>query len=268
MTDKEKLEAIRAEIHRLVDVRGYDREMANDLLTFMDSLPNEPVSDFEMALTEMIDKAQKCVVEPCAIAAQWKDYLIELSKSEEPISEKLEKIVEEIAEPTILNAYGTKELARRLRNTICGTSVSEDLGKASKEWLRPQLDKSYANYGEAKMMELTHFDGYAMLDAIEFGAKWQKENLWKPVDGKDLPDIGREVIVLIKDSVQRNIHAKEYMIYRIGFGHRPNPDGWDGKNIDTNEVTHYTPKLYDKGGWNAPNIAYWLDIELPKEIEL
>lgn len=61
---------------------------------------------------------------------------------------------------------------------------------------------------------------------------------------------------------------EEYPTYRVGFGHRPNPDGWDGKDIDTNEVTHYTPKLYDKGGWNAPNIAYWLDIELPKEIEL
>ena len=45
MTDKEKLDAIRAEIHRLVDVRGYDREMANDLFAFMDSLPNEPVSE-------------------------------------------------------------------------------------------------------------------------------------------------------------------------------------------------------------------------------
>jgi hypothetical protein len=45
MTDKEKLDAIRAEIHRLVDVRGYDREMANDLFAFMDSLPNKPVSE-------------------------------------------------------------------------------------------------------------------------------------------------------------------------------------------------------------------------------
>lgn len=53
--------------------------------------------------------------------------------------------------------------------------VSEDLEEASKEWLKPQLDKSCADYGEVKMMELTHFDGYAMLDAIEFGAKWQKE---------------------------------------------------------------------------------------------
>ena len=54
-------------------------------------------------------------------------------------------------------------------------SVSEELGEASKEWLKPQLDKSYANYGEGKMMELTRFDGYAMLDAIEFGANWQKQ---------------------------------------------------------------------------------------------
>lgn len=55
--------------------------------------------------------------------------------------------------------------------------VNEELEKVSKEWLRPQLDKSYANYGEAKMMELTHFDGYSMLEAIEFGVKWQKEQM-------------------------------------------------------------------------------------------
>lgn len=55
--------------------------------------------------------------------------------------------------------------------------VNNDLEEASKKWLRPQLDKSYANYGEVKMMELTHFDGYSMLDAIEFGAEWQKEQM-------------------------------------------------------------------------------------------
>lgn len=91
---------------------------------------------------------------------------------------------------------------------------------------------------------------------------------WKPADGDDLPEYDREVIVLVKYSTQRNIHDKEYSTYRVGFGHRPNPNGWDGKNIDTNEVTHYTPKLYDKGGWNAPDITYWLDVRLPKEIEL
>ncbi len=47
--------------------------------------PQEHVSDdFEKALTEMIGNAQKCVVEPWAVAAQWKDYLIELAKSEGP----------------------------------------------------------------------------------------------------------------------------------------------------------------------------------------
>ena len=61
-------------------------------------------------------------------------------------------------------------------------TVSEDFGKAAKKWLRPQLDKSYANYGEAKKMELTRFDGYAMLDAIEFGVKWQKQHSKCPLD--------------------------------------------------------------------------------------
>jgi hypothetical protein len=57
--------------------------------------------------------------------------------------------------------------------------VSDDLEEASKEWLKPQLDKSYADYGETKMMELTHFDGYAMLDAIEFGAKWKEKKMMR-----------------------------------------------------------------------------------------
>ena len=64
-------------------------------------------------------------------------------------------------------------------NAMHEEPVSEDLEEASKEWLIPQLDKSYASYGENMMMELTHFDGYAMLDAIEFGAQWQKQQLMK-----------------------------------------------------------------------------------------
>ena len=41
----------------------------------------EPIrGDFEMALAEMIDKAQKCVVEPWVVAAQWKDELLRLAK--------------------------------------------------------------------------------------------------------------------------------------------------------------------------------------------
>lgn len=62
MTDKEKLDAIRAEINRLVEVRGYSKEMANDLFTFMDSLPNEPVSeDLEKAVDIYINQPSSCL---------------------------------------------------------------------------------------------------------------------------------------------------------------------------------------------------------------
>lgn len=64
-------------------------------------------------------------------------------------------------------------------NAMHEEPVSEDLEEASKGWLIPQLDKSYASYGENMMMELTHFDGYAMLDAIEFGAQWHKQQMIK-----------------------------------------------------------------------------------------
>ena len=64
----------------------------------------EPVSnDFETALTEMVAKAQKCVVEPFVVAAQWKDYLIKLAKSEEPVSEDLEEAARKYADLRISN---------------------------------------------------------------------------------------------------------------------------------------------------------------------
>ena len=135
--------------------------------------------------------------------------------------------------------------------------VSEDLENAALMHFKDVME--YEIKTGLKMANITSF---------KFGAKWQEANLWKPADGEDLPEIDREVIVLIKYGAQHNIHDKEYSTYRVEFGHRPNPDGWDGKNIATDEVTHYTPKLYDKGGWNIPDIAYWLDVELPKEIEL
>ena len=70
-------------------------------------------------------------------------------------------------------------------NSLPEEPVSKDLEKASLDWLIPQLDEFYAKYGDIKMMELTRFDGYAMLDAIEFGARWQKEQMMKTaVNGK------------------------------------------------------------------------------------
>ena len=54
---------------------------------------------------------------------------------------------------------------------------------------------------------------------------------------------------------------------KVAIAHRPNPNGWDGRNILTGEVNHYTPKTYDKGGWSIPDIKWWLDLELPKTEE-
>ena len=106
---------------------------------------------------------------------------------------------------------------------------------------------------------------YPRRKAYILGASETFQGLWKDAQGDDLPEIDREVIVLINYDTPSNVpHGEGYSTYRVGFGHRPNPDGWNGKNLDTGEVTHYEPKLYDKGGWNGPNIAYWLDLELPE----
>ena len=58
----------------------------------------EPVSnDFETALAEMVAKAQTNVVEPWVVAAQWKDELIKLAKSEEPVSKDLGEYINELS---------------------------------------------------------------------------------------------------------------------------------------------------------------------------
>ena len=82
------------------------------------------------------------------------------------------------------------------------------------------------------------------------GAEWVLNNLWKSANSNDLPEIDREVIALLDNG-------------KVVFAHRP-PEYWDGKNIITNEVTRYYPKRYDKGGWNQPDVKWWLDLDLPK----
>jgi hypothetical protein len=79
-----------------------------------------------------------------------------------PVSEELEKIVEEITEPTVLNAYGTKELARRLCNTVIyGTSVSKE------------LEEEIENY-----VKRNGYDGLDSIEEVKYIANhftnWQK----------------------------------------------------------------------------------------------
>jgi hypothetical protein len=79
---------------------------------------------------------------------------------EEPANEELEKIVEEITEPTVLNAYGTKELARRLCNTVIyGTSVSEELDEVAELYTLDDSIKPWRNLTK---------------EAFKAGANWQK----------------------------------------------------------------------------------------------
>ena len=209
------------------------------------------------------------------------DYIDEVKK--EPVSEDLEKIVEEIAEPTILNAYGTKELARRLRNTIYGTSVSENLEEASKNYAlnntpwddcKDEIQESFkagAQWQKTKDESVTKDLGeyinelskqfpevsFAKLSRIAVRvAKWQKEHLWKPADCDDLPEIDREVIVLTQPCSDDDKHL------RVVFAHRPNKytKVW---NSDLGEEQVVEIERHGKGGWNIPNVKWWLDCSLP-----
>ena len=74
---------------------------------------------------------------------------------------------------------------------------------------------------------------------------------WKDAQGDDLPEIDREVIALLNNG-------------KVVFAHRPDPKGWDAKSIITEKVEHYTPETYGKGGWNIPDVKYWLDCQIPK----
>ena len=95
-------------------------------------------------------------------------------------------------------------------------------------------------------------DEYEIMLAFEAGVEWCRNNLWKDAQGDDLPEIDREVIVLLTNG-------------KVCFAHRPSSDGWDGKSITTGEVKHYDVQTYDNGGWNIPDVKYWLDAPIPQE---
>lgn len=89
-------------------------------------------------------------------------------------------------------------------------------------------------------------------DFIERGYELAEKDLgWHNVD-ECLPPIDEEVIVLTDE-----MHGKKlYCACHIGFAHRPNPEGWDGKDIFTGKVTHHDVVTYD--GWNIPGVKYWM----------
>lgn len=71
---------------------------------------------------------------------------------------------------------------------------------------------------------------------------------WYDAQGDNVPEYGREVIVIGRDG-------------KVFYGHRPDP-----KEVTMVEGKPYHAKTYDKNGWNWPDIALWLDVEVPHEL--
>ena len=121
---------------------------------------------------------------------------------------------------------------------------------------KASIAESASNYMRGRAMALS-FKPLALgdvKDAYMCGAEEMERLIdcsmwWKSADGGELPAIDREVIALTNDG-------------KVVFAHRPK-ESWQGKNIDTGKVTTYYPERYGAGQWNAPDIKWWLDIEIP-----
>lgn len=121
---------------------------------------------------------------------------------------------------------------------------------------KAHIKTSSSNYMRGMAMALS-FKPLSLQDvkeAYECGAEEMERIIdssmwWKSADGSELPAIDREVIALTTEG-------------KVVFAHRPK-ESWQGKNIVTGEVTTYYPERYGAGQWNAPDIKWWLDIEIP-----
>lgn len=89
------------------------------------------------------------------------------------------------------------------------------------------------------------------------GAEWRDANLWHGAQGDDLPEINREVIVLTQS------YPLEGSEYAIRFAHRPCRKGYPGRSLVTGNIETYYPETYGKGGWNIPDVRWWLDVSIP-----
>ena len=122
--------------------------------------------------------------------------------------------------------------------------------------IKAQIAEKASNYmrGRAMALSFKPLTLEDVRDAFKNGAEEMERLIddsmwWKSATGEDLPGIDREVIAITNDG-------------KIVFAHRP-PEYWDGKDISTGKVTRRYPKRYGAGQWNAPDIKYWLDIQIP-----
>lgn len=131
--------------------------------------------------------------------------------------------------------------------SIIKRKIKESEGAAKEEHYGKLTQTAISSYESGRAQGLK--DALAIIGMIE-DVHGLTKKLWHEAKGDYLPKVDREVIVLCKNN-------------KVCYGHRPNPKGWDGKNIITDKVSHYTPQTYDNGGWNIPDVRWWLDIELP-----
>ena len=86
--------------------------------------------------------------------------------------------------------------------------------------------------------------------SFKAGSEWKTNHLWKDAQGDDLPEIDREVIALLNNG-------------KVVYAHRPYKGKYIGKNLTTGNIETFENKVYDKGGWNQPDVKYWLDCFFP-----
>lgn len=118
------------------------------------------------------------------------------SLQEEPVSEDLEKAAEE---------YVTKEgyLAGLHYNSMVRSFKAGSEWHASHNTKLPDNLLLAARKASIDMLDIdeNYLDEYPYHPIAEQkfieGAQWQEENLWKPADDDDLPEIDREVIALL-----------------------------------------------------------------------
>ena len=135
-------------------------------------------------------------------------------------------------------------------------ALIQDIDKCVDKMAKDSSSKDYEAYLDTtermiKLMVAAHQELSFLYDYIG--------GLWKDAQGDELPEYDREVVVFTQD------FPNDAGIMAVAIGHRPNPEGWDGKSLSTGKVEHYTPQCYDIGGWNIPSVKYWLDLSLPEE---
>jgi len=168
--------------------------------------------DFTKALAECINQAQCNVVDPMVLAETWKDELIKLAKSEEPVSEDLESEIQRYNNSLNLDAEENYEWDDIASNVILAArhfakwqkakdeSTTEDLGEYINE-----LSKQFPEVSFAKLSRI----------AVRV-AKWQKQKdkskvLTEKQSRKicnDAFELGKDAMKqqMMKDAVDATVH--------------------------------------------------------------